>query len=408
MTILDHPTRNGSSHGARARNQSGRAISHVDLVDLIRGIREEARRRGERIPGRPALAEAIGVKPHRVRAALEELGREQHRVRSNELARGRAEHAQPNAAVNMAKVPTGASNDMTSASHDLAGSVGGPSGACIDANQRAVELPATTSTTQDRVLGEAAATGQFEAARSASASGAPVGALGFYVVAAMSLLVSMNTSWRFFENNLHITDLAERSVMFTVLEAALVACGWGMRANVRKTGRPGAPRLFAWLLCGMSGYMALLLSGPAAGIARVALGPALGLVMLHLALGIEIKARHARTTTWVRVGRELRERVLSRLGLADDERDALARTRQRAAERVAKLSLGTIAWFRTTRVRRALRASNAAHNPAAQDWLLAELAAARHAADLPTLSLPSPWEQALARAAALAGTCRPT
>lgn len=89
------------------------------------------------------------------------------------------------------------------------------------------------------------------------------GAAGFYVVAAMSLPVSMNTSWRFFGNDLHITDLFERSVMFTVLEVALIACGWGMRANVRRTGRPGAPRLFAWLLCGMSGYMAWLLSSPA-------------------------------------------------------------------------------------------------------------------------------------------------
>jgi hypothetical protein len=207
----------------------------------------------------------------------------------------------------------------------------------------------------------------------------------------MSLLVSMNTSWRFFEHNLQITDLGERIVMFAVLEVGLLACGWGMRANVRRFGRPGAPRLFAWLLCALSGYMAWQLSGLAQGIARVALGPALGLVMLHLALGIEIRTRHARTTTWARIGRELRERLLSRLGLADDQRDALARTRDRAARRAANLSLGKVVWFRAARVARALRASNVTHDPTARARMLAELATLRHAADLATLPLPSPW-----------------
>jgi hypothetical protein len=77
----------------------------------------------------------------------------------------------------------------------------------------------------------------------------------------------MNTSWRFFEHHLQISDLAERAVMFAVLEVGLLACGWGMRANVRRYGRPGAPRLFAWLLCGLSSYMAWQPES-----ARVALG----------------------------------------------------------------------------------------------------------------------------------------
>ena len=63
----------------------------------------------------------------------------------------------------------------------------------------------------------------------------------------------------------------------------MIACGYGMRANVRAHGRPGAPRLVAWVLCAMAGYMAWQLSGVAEGVARVVLGPVLGLVMLHLA-----------------------------------------------------------------------------------------------------------------------------
>jgi hypothetical protein len=220
----------------------------------------------------------------------------------------------------------------------------------------------------------------------------PDGARGFYFVAAMSMLVSIDTSWRFFGQVLHITNLWERAVMFAVLEAALIACGYGMRANVHRSGHPGAPRLFAWILCGLAGYMALVLSGVAEGLARVTLGPALGLVMLHLALGIEIRAgAHAKTTTWARIGRELRERVLSRLGLADDERDALARTRDRAARRAARLSLARVVPFRRTRLARAVARSGVAHDPAVRARMLAELAALRHADELVTLDQPSPW-----------------
>jgi hypothetical protein len=225
-------------------------------------------------------------------------------------------------------------------------------------------------------------------------AGSPAGARGFYLVAALSLLVSLDTSWRFFGQVLHITDLRERIVMFVVLEAALIACGYGMRANVRRSGHPGAPRLFAWLLCGLSGYMALVLSGAAEGLARVTLGPALGLVMLHLALGIEIRAGvHTRMTTWTRIGRELRERLLSRLGLADDERDAAARTRDRAARRTARLALARFVPFRSIRVARNVARSGVAHDDTARNRMLAELAAIRHAGELATLPQVSPWYQ---------------
>jgi hypothetical protein len=224
------------------------------------------------------------------------------------------------------------------------------------------------------------------------AANRPFGVPGFYLVAAMSMLVSVDTSWRFFAHNLHITDIRERIVMFAVLEVAMAACGYGMRANVRAHGRPGAPRLVAWVLCGMAGYMAWQLSGVAEGVARVVLGPVLGLVMLHLALGIEIRAGHARTTAWARVAHEMRERLLSRLGLADDTRDALARTRDRAVQRAARLALaGRLSPWRVARLNRALRTAHVAHDPTARGRLLAELATARHAGELAELPVESPW-----------------
>lgn len=219
----------------------------------------------------------------------------------------------------------------------------------------------------------------------------------YYLASLGGLCVSLNTSWRFFGDRLHITG-TERVVMFSVVELALVACALGMRANVRRvdpaTGRPGpagAPRLVAWALCGLSAYAALLLSGPVDGAARVALGPVLCLVMLHMALGIEIRHAGARSGTWTRVMGEVRERALSRLGLADDDRDAATRTRERAAGRAAKLVMNTRAFRRDQRLTRALRAAGVAHDEPMRERLLAELAVLRHAGELGTLTQESPW-----------------
>lgn len=220
----------------------------------------------------------------------------------------------------------------------------------------------------------------------------PAGAKGFYAVALMSIGVSVDTSWRFFEQRLGITDVVERVVLFSVMEAALVACGWAMRGGVRQNGRPGPARLVAWALTAFAAFAAFSLSGPVAGTARVLLGPVLGLVMLHLALGIEIRASRQRTTTWARVGRELRERVLSLLGLGDDGRDALARTRDKAALRAAKLAIaGPWTPRRKARLRKALHASHVAHDPVQRDRMLRELGVLQHADELAKTTQPSPW-----------------
>ncbi|SEQ90695.1 hypothetical protein SAMN05216188_106162 [Lentzea xinjiangensis] len=220
----------------------------------------------------------------------------------------------------------------------------------------------------------------------------PAGAKGFYAVALLSIGVSVDTSWRFFEQRLGITETWERVVLFSVMEAALVACGWAMRAGVRQDGRPGPARLVAWALTAFAAFSALSLSGPVAGTARVLLGPVLGLVMLHLALGIEIRASRQRTTTWARVGRELRERVLSVLGLGDDHRDALARTRDRAALRAAKLALaGRWTPLRKSRLRKALHVSHVAHDPVQRDRMLRELGVLQHAEKLAEVTRPAPW-----------------
>jgi hypothetical protein len=222
-----------------------------------------------------------------------------------------------------------------------------------------------------------------------SASGAPL----FYVVACMSTGVSVNTSWRFFGERLHITDVPERVVMFAVLEAAFVACAYGMRANVRQPGgQPGAPRAVAWALTVLSAYMAIAESDFWEGVARVALGPVLGIVALHLALGVEI--RHASPnapSSWAQLVREMRERVLSRFGLANDDRDAATRTRHRAAVRAARLAAADGGWFRQQRLARAARAAGIASDQEAKERMLAELAVLKSLDALTKLVPASPW-----------------
>jgi hypothetical protein len=217
----------------------------------------------------------------------------------------------------------------------------------------------------------------------------------FYLVFLAGLGVSVNTSWRFFDLRLHIPmDYGERPLMFAVLELALIACGWSMRAAVRrKDGTPGPARLLAWALCGFSAYMAIDLSGVGEGIARVLLGPVLAIIGLHLALGIELRAARggAKTGTWSRIVGEMRERFLSRLGLGDDTRMAAERTRDRAADRVARLATGSHVAFRRTRLARAIKASEVALNLSVRSRMLAQVAAYRHLDDLRTLILPSPW-----------------
>jgi len=136
--------------------------------------------------------------------------------------------------------------------------------------------------------------------------------------------------------------------------------------------------------------MAVELSGLAEGIARVGLGPVLAIVALHQALGIEIKARIGqRTGTWAKIGRELKERALSRMGLGNDERDAKRRTMERAAVKAA--TIATSNRVNKAALRKAVLKSGAATDPTMQKLVLNTAAALKSLDALVTAELPSPW-----------------
>ncbi|WP_232491178.1 hypothetical protein [Mycobacterium dioxanotrophicus] len=231
-------------------------------------------------------------------------------------------------------------------------------------------------------------------------------AFACYAVAAVSMTVSLNTSWRFFDVVLHIpTANGERWVMFAVAELALFVCGAGMAVNVHRTGHPGAFRTIVWAMCAAMAYMAWAMSSPGEALGRILLGPVLGTVMLHLGLGLELRTHHQDAGIAARIGRELRERFLGRLGLGDDGRDAAQRTRDRKAYRAATLSRPhRHPWSRAAKLERALVASGVADDESLRHRMLARLAVLQHAHELATLAQSSPWHSSTPRSA----TERPT
>lgn len=208
-----------------------------------------------------------------------------------------------------------------------------------------------------------------------------------YFVAIATLPISLNTSVRFFEKVMHITDLRELALMAAVMELALVVCGIGMVHSMDRFGSPGAFRAIVWGICGFGGWTAIHMSTSLGeAVARVVLGPITGAIMLHLALGLIKRTHHARAGVLARVGRELRERLLSRLGLADDARDAAQRTRDRAATRAVRLDRPRRwHWSRQARKERALLAAGIADDPVMLDRLLARRRVLHHATDLAAL-----------------------
>jgi hypothetical protein len=215
--------------------------------------------------------------------------------------------------------------------------------------------------------------------------------------ALIGLGVSVNTSWRYFDLKMGIHDTVERISMFAGMEVVLLACGVAMFEAARDPKATAGPaRSLAWLLCGVSAFAALQLSGGLVGPMRVILGPVLALVALHRALGIEMRSvDHESTGTLARVGREMRERLLSRLQFADDDRDAAERTKARAARRAAHLSRASgLVPFRKRRLSRAVRTADIAHDERQRQRLLAEVQMIEHTEALRTLQTVSPWQVA--------------
>ncbi|MET9664897.1 hypothetical protein ABZY19_05940 [Streptomyces sp. NPDC006475] len=216
---------------------------------------------------------------------------------------------------------------------------------------------------------------------------------------------SADTSWRFAADYLDMAGTAERAGMFAAAELALFATALMARQNLATQGAPGLPGTLVWVITGVQVIPAYAESGPVGGTVRAFVGPVMAAMLWHLAMGIELRLRTPGAASHGLIavlGREARERLLSRLGIAARDRDAAQITRDRATARAvalaAKLADSTPQQQRSWRGRRLTRRLSTAvgrasvgTDPLQRAQLLDQLAARRHALALATVPLPSPW-----------------
>lgn len=227
------------------------------------------------------------------------------------------------------------------------------------------------------------------------------------IVAATGALVctayTADTSWRFAEHHLGMRDTTERLVMFAAAEVALLACALMARSNKAATatgdqaGTPGVPGVLVWVITGVQVIPAYSESGIVGGTVRAVIGPVMAGLLWHLAMGLEIRvARPDALATGLpaMIAREVRERLLSYLGLATRDRSAEQITRDRATARAVRLASRTklrTPWGRH-RLAAAVARSGAALDQQQRDRLMQELAARRSATELATITIASPWQ----------------
>ncbi|MFD3452867.1 hypothetical protein ACFWVC_11880 [Streptomyces sp. NPDC058691] len=218
---------------------------------------------------------------------------------------------------------------------------------------------------------------------------------------------SGDTSWRFAEEHLEMHSLRERSFLFFAAELALFGCALMARSNMHYKNKPGAPGMLVWLITTVQVVPAYTESPDIwGGTVRAFVGPVLAAFLCHLALGLDLwhaKPGALSDSVPAVLLRELRERLLSRLGLADRGRDAEQITRDRATHKAVRLaSLPKPAqWLESVRNRRlgaAVARAGVGEDPEQGEKMLRLLAVRRTAGDLTTMEMPPTWKEALRRA----------
>ncbi|MDT0430382.1 hypothetical protein [Streptomyces salyersiae] len=247
--------------------------------------------------------------------------------------------------------------------------------------------------------------------RNRTRAGAPRAGTPTVWVAALAALgctaYSAETSWFFAADYLGMTDTVQRAAFFSTAELALFANALLARQNLRNQGAPGVPGTLVWVLTGVQIIPAYAESGPVGGTVRAIVGPVMAAMLWHLAMGIELRLHKPDASSQgllATLGREVRERLLSRLGVATRNRDAAQITRERATERAGALASRLAKMPEKDRKNRhgrrierrletALSRSGVGTDPDQRRALLEQLAARRHAAALASVALPSPWTQ---------------
>ncbi|MDJ0461501.1 hypothetical protein [Streptomyces sp. H27-C3] len=237
------------------------------------------------------------------------------------------------------------------------------------------------------------------------------------VAAAGCTAYSADTSWRFAAHYLDMGSSIERAAMFGAAELALFATALMARQNLNgPNAAPGAPGVLVWVITGVQIIPAYSESGLVGGTVRAFVGPVMAAMLWHLAMGIELRHRKPDAESnglAALLSRELRERFLSRLGIAERDRSAAQITKDRATVQAVALAARLAerpprkrgGWRERRTVRRlsvAVARASVGTDPEQRRTLLDQLAVRRHAVALATVELPSPWEVRLVDPAASA------
>ncbi|MEV0963283.1 hypothetical protein AB0J25_11955 [Streptomyces sp. NPDC049910] len=215
------------------------------------------------------------------------------------------------------------------------------------------------------------------------------------VAAAGCTAYSADTSWAYARDHLGMTSTTERAAMFAAAEIALFATALMARQNLRTAGAPGTPGVLVWVITGVQIIPAYAESGVWGGTVRAFVGPILAALLWHLAMGIEL--RHSRPgadsqSLPALLARELRERLLSRLGLSVRDRTAEQISRDRAMARAVRLaSRPRLRGWGRRRLAAAVARARVGTDGEARHRLLRDLAARRTSGELATVPLASPW-----------------
>ncbi|MDN0198138.1 hypothetical protein [Streptomyces sp. S.PNR 29] len=245
-------------------------------------------------------------------------------------------------------------------------------------------------------------------------------------VAAMAAIgctaYSADTSWRFAADYLDMGGTTERVAMFAAAELALFATALMARQNLNGPKQaPGTPGTLTWVISAVQILPAYAESGLLGGTVRAFVGPVLAAILWHLAMGIELRHHTPDATSRSLAAiliRQARERLLARLGIADQDADAARLIRERAlteavalilrAESMTDKKRGKRQQRRLTqRLHQALERADVDGDPLQDELLLRKLATRRQALGLASLTLPPRWQAPASYTARESGHSRP-
>ncbi|MEU6340264.1 hypothetical protein ABZ883_04845 [Streptomyces sp. NPDC046977] len=253
-----------------------------------------------------------------------------------------------------------------------------------------------------RVRAQAAQSVHPDAQPTDSRDRTPAAILVAAMAAAGCTAYSGDTSWRFAEDHLGMHSFRERIFLFGAAELALLACALMAQRNLRTRATPGAPGILVWVITMVQVIPAYTETTDIwGGTVRAFVGPVLAAVLCHLALGLDLwhaKPGALSASLPAVILRELRERLLSRLGLAVRGRDAEQISRDRATAAAVRLAARLehtrrFAGFTRRRLAAAVARAQVGQDPEQRQQLLAQLAARRTADELATMPVTSPWAQ---------------